>query len=69
MDGTIYNKERIFDCTLDLLQYIKQSGGRCVFITNNSSKSVQNYVKKVSDIGIEATAENFLHPHKLQYCI
>lgn len=59
MDGTIYNEGSIFDGTLELLQYIKQSGGRYIFITNNSSKSVSDYVKKVSAMGIEATDENF----------
>lgn len=59
MDGTIYNEDCIFDGALDLLQWIKQSGGRYIFITNNSSKSVEDYVKKVSGMGIHADIENF----------
>ena len=59
MDGTIYEEERVFDGTLDLLQTIVDNGGRYVFITNNSSKSVIDYVKKVKSLGIEADEDNF----------
>lgn len=59
MDGTIYEEDRVFDGTLDLLKAIVDSGGRYVFITNNSSKSVIDYVKKVNRLGIEANIDNF----------
>lgn len=59
MDGTIYNEDSIFNGTLDLLTEIKMNGGRYVFITNNSSKSVNDYVNKVTRLGIEADVENF----------
>ena len=59
MDGTIYNDETIFDGTLDFLDYVKSIGGRYIFITNNSSKSIDDYLKKVHRMGIEATADDF----------
>lgn len=59
MDGTIYNENQIFDGTLDFLARIRQQGGRYVFITNNSSRSVADYVKKVNDMGIDAGFEDF----------
>ena len=59
MDGTIYEEETLFDGTLDLLQRITDQGGRYVFITNNSSKSVIDYVKKVNRLGIQADKESF----------
>ena len=59
MDGTIYEEETLFDGTLDLLHRIVEIGGKYVFITNNSSKSVTDYVKKVNGLGIEAGVENF----------
>lgn len=59
MDGTIYEEERVFDGTLDLLKAIVDRNGRYVFITNNSSKSVDDYVKKVTNLGIKADDENF----------
>lgn len=81
MDGTIYNENQIFDGTLDLLNEIEKNGGRYVFITNNSSKSVNDYVEKVTRMGIKADKEYFFtsaqatvrylkeqHPGKLVYC-
>ncbi len=59
MDGTIYMENRIFDGTLDLLTAIRDRGGRYVFITNNSSKSVTDYLKKVRAMGIPAGEEDF----------
>lgn len=59
MDGTIYNENEIFEGTLDFLNEIERRQGQYIFITNNSSKSVEDYVKKVKDMGIKAEAENF----------
>ena len=59
MDGTIYMEDRIFDGTLDLLAAVRARGGRYVFITNNSSKSVSDYLKKVRAMGIPAEEEDF----------
>ena len=59
MDGTIYNEDTLFCGTLELLSKIRESGGRYVFITNNSSKSTEEYIKKINDFAIEADRENF----------
>ena len=60
MDGTIYLDEELFDGTLDFLDHVKALGGRAMYLTNNSSKSVQSYVDKLKRLGITATAEDFL---------
>ena len=60
MDGTIYLDDDLFDGTLDFLSSVKSSGGRYLFVTNNSSKSTDAYVEKLKRIGIEATEEDFL---------
>lgn len=59
MDGTIYNEDKLFSGTLELMNQIKKNGGRYVFITNNSSKSLYDYIEKINKLGIEATADNF----------
>lgn len=81
MDGTIYNENTLFDGTLSLLKQIQKMGGRYVFITNNSSKSVFDYIQKVNKLGIEASEEHFFtsaqatvimlkekHPNAKVYC-
>lgn len=60
MDGTLYLGNRLYDFTKELLQRIRQSGKRYLFMTNNSSKSVADYVKKLQKLGIEATREDFI---------
>lgn len=60
MDGTIYLEDDLFDGTLDFLAEVKRKGGRYLFVTNNSSKSVDAYVQKLRRIGIEACADDFL---------
>ena len=59
MDGTIYFGNQLFKGVLELLNKIEKSGGKYVFITNNSSKSVNDYVKKVNNMGIKADKESF----------
>ena len=60
MDGTLYLGERLYDFTIELLETIKSTGRRYLFMTNNSSKSVEDYVKKLAKLGITATREDFI---------
>jgi HAD superfamily hydrolase (TIGR01457 family) len=60
MDGTLYLGSRLYDFTIELLQEIRRTGGKYLFITNNSSKSVVDYVKKLEKFGIQATREDFM---------
>ena len=60
MDGTLYLGSRLYDFTIELLQQIRRTGGKYLFITNNSSKSVADYVKKLAAFGIEATRDDFM---------
>ena len=59
MDGTIYEGGRLFDGTLPLLQAILAKDGRYLFLTNNSSASVEEYVRRLRSMGIAATREDF----------
>ena len=60
MDGTIYLDDDLFDGTLDFLEYVKSIGGRYIFLTNNSSKSVDKYIEKLGKLGISTVEEDFL---------
>ena len=60
MDGTLYLGDRLYSFTTELLQTIKENGGKYLFMTNNSSKSVDDYVKKLHKLGITATREEFM---------
>ena len=60
MDGTLYLGERLFDFTVELLSAIRRSGGAYLYLTNNSSRSVPDYVRKLERLGIPAQPEDFL---------
>ena len=59
MDGTLYLDDDLFPHCLDFLRAIRARGGDYLYLTNNSSKSVDKYVAKLNRIGIPATAEEF----------
>lgn len=60
MDGTLYLGDRLYDFTKELLSTIKSTGRRYMFMTNNSSKSVADYIKKLEKLGIPADREDFI---------
>ena len=60
MDGTIYLGDTLFDGTLDFLNRVREKGGKYLFVTNNSSRSVNAYVARLEGMGIPAAADDFL---------
>ncbi|MBR1842172.1 MAG: HAD-IIA family hydrolase [Oscillospiraceae bacterium] len=60
MDGTLYLGDELFPFTRELLRTIRDTGRRYLFMTNNSSRSVEDYVKKLARLGIEASREDFI---------
>ena len=60
MDGTLYLDERLFDKVPEFLSYIRRTGGRYLFLTNNSSRGVEGYIDKLSGMGIPSGTEDYL---------
>jgi len=60
MDGTLYLGDRLYAFTIELLKKIKANGDRYLFMTNNSSKSVADYILKLEKLGIAADREDFI---------
>ncbi len=58
MDGTIYMGSRLFPYTVDTLRRLRENGIGYSFLTNNPTKSVADYVRKLEGLGIAATEEN-----------
>ena len=58
MDGTIYMGSTLFPFTKKFLSDMKESGISYSFLTNNPSKSVADYLKKLEGLGIEANEDN-----------
>jgi HAD superfamily hydrolase (TIGR01457 family) len=59
MDGTLYLDHQLIDGTIPFLDTLKKQNKRGIYVTNNSSKSVIDYVKKLSSLGIDSTEKDF----------
>ena len=57
MDGTVYLGDTLFDGVEELLDGIEKKGANYVFITNNASKSIVDYVKKMHRLGLKKVGE------------
>lgn len=60
MDGTIYLGEQWIDGAREFLSAVEAVGKKYVFLTNNSSKNPQVYVKKLARMGLEVTEEKIV---------
>lgn len=61
MDGTIYKGGTLFACTRPFLAQMRALGIGCTFLTNNPSKSTDDYVAHLRKLGVEATREQLLN--------
>ena len=52
MDGTLYLGERLIEGSLEFLEKARNTGRSVLFLTNNSSKSAEMYVEKLTRLGI-----------------
>lgn len=82
MDGTIYLSNRLFDFTMPFLKKLDATGRKHCFFTNNSSKNQQDYLNKLSAMGIPVVPEQVflstqviieemqrIHPHDTFYIV
>ncbi len=60
MDGTIYIDGQLFPQAIPFLERVRREGGDYLFLTNNSSRSVDAYVERLAGMGIQARPEDFL---------
>lgn len=58
MDGTIYLDDELIDGALNFINTLKSKNINYIFLTNNSSKSQQNYLDKLKKLNIPATKDN-----------
>ncbi|ADQ03815.1 HAD-superfamily hydrolase, subfamily IIA [Caldicellulosiruptor owensensis OL] len=58
LDGTVYLGERVFEGAREFIKLLKESRKDFLFLTNNSSKSSEDYYSKLLNMGFEITKEN-----------
>tara|TARA_Y100000588_G_scaffold345990_1_gene393694 strand:- start:1699 stop:2487 length:789 start_codon:yes stop_codon:yes gene_type:complete len=60
LDGTMYLGNDLIDGALEFLERCESRGVRRFFLSNNSSRSVDQYLNKLSGLGIPATVDDVL---------
>ena len=60
LDGTIYMGDNLIEGAIDFLNRIEDRGIKRYFLSNNSSKSVNQYLTKLEKMGIPVSKEEVL---------
>lgn len=60
IDGTVCLGNKLIPGVKPFLQDIKQSGGQFIFVTNNATKSVADYVTFFKGLGVACDEANFI---------
>lgn len=61
IDGTIAVGDTLFEGSRELIDHIESIGGKAYYITNNSTRSAQDYIEKFRTcFGLETTADQFV---------
>ena len=60
LDGTIYLGDSLIEGSSEFLDRLEERGIRRFFLSNNSSKSVEQYLEKLKGLGIDANEDEVL---------
>lgn len=60
LDGTVYKGNNLISGAQQFLEYLNSKGIIYYFLSNNSSRSKIDYVKKLSNLGIQTTEERII---------
>ncbi len=60
LDGTLYIGDRLIPGALEFLERCEARGIRRFFLSNNSSRSVDQYVERLQGLGVVVTADDIL---------
>ena len=60
MDGVIYHGNRILPGVVEFIDWLQANDKGYLFLTNNSSRSVQHYVEKLGRLGLHVGEDKIL---------
>lgn len=58
LDGTMYLGKKLIPGAKSFIKHLRERGIHYVFLTNNSSRSASDYLRKLTDLGVPATVDN-----------
>jgi HAD superfamily hydrolase (TIGR01450 family) len=65
LDGTLYLGDKLFEGVPELIQLLKKNNKNFFFLSNNSSRSTSDYLKKLNNFKLNITTDNIIlsqHP-------
>jgi len=65
LDGTLYLGDRLFEGVPEIVTWLKKERKRFFFLSNNSSRSTSDYLKKLEKMNLDVSLENIIlsqHP-------
>lgn len=62
LDGTVYLGDELLPQARQIIERIRESGGRTVFLSNNPTKDPQMYADKLTGMGIPAQVQDIVNP-------
>jgi NagD protein len=60
MDGTINLGDKLIDGAKEFFDILENQGKNYIFVTNNSSRNIDHYQKKLARLGLEVTKDQIL---------
>ncbi len=60
IDGTICRGDSLLEGSAEFIEEVSLRGGKAVFFTNNSTKSIEDYIEKFRCLGIKTDKSNFV---------
>jgi len=65
LDGTIYLGNKLFDGVTELIEILRRKNKNFFFLSNNSSRSTSDYLRKLNNLNLNITRDNIIlsqHP-------
>ncbi|KAG9228224.1 4-nitrophenylphosphatase-like protein [Amylocarpus encephaloides] len=56
-DGVLWSGDHLFPGTVETLELLRSRGKKTIFVTNNSTKSRSDYLKKLSSMGVPSSVD------------
>ena len=69
IDGTVCKGEQLISGTREFLEDLKESGGQYVFITNNATKSISDYIASFQKMESRRTTQILSLPPMRRFSI
>lgn len=65
LDGTVYLDKKIIPGAVETIEYLERQGDKVVFLTNKSIETIESYVEKLKNLGINTKKENIINSNLL----